>query len=190
MEGLFAKIKRVLFDPSNFFKEIKDEPIDLRQFLLSYVLILAAIGPISGFIGYVILGRLFGLKLSFFGGILNLIISYVIIIAGLLVTSFIMSQLSSSLNYKKDLNEHLKLIGYALTPYWIFQISYIIPPLSLLSLIGALYSLYLLYLGAGEIVEVPKEKVIIYIVIVIVVMTILYSVINLLVSGAFISSIK
>ncbi len=183
---LLTKVKKVLFDTINFWQEIKDEQLNIKQFFFSYVLILAAIGPVSQFIGYVIIGRAFGFRISIFGGLLNLIISYAISIAGLFLYAFIMNQFADTLSYKKDFNSHLKLICYSLTPYWILSIFYIIPPLALISLIGGLYSLYLLYLGAQNIIDIPKEKVFIYIIVLIVLVAIVNYTIVLLSSGIFI----
>jgi len=185
MKFLLEKVKKILFDPANCWQEIKDETIDIKQFFLSYVLILAAIGPISKFIGYAIIGRAFGYRLSFLGAITNLILSYVIEIAGVIISAFIMNQLASTLNYKNDFKEHLKLICYSLTPYWILSVFYLIPPLSLISLIGALYSIYLLFLGAPIIIEVPKEKIFIYLIILIIILSIINIAVNTLVFGSF-----
>jgi len=186
MKDLFEKVKNLLFDPVNSWNIIKEEQMDIKKFLFSYVFILAAIRPICQFIGFVILGRAFGFKISFFGGIFSLTISYVISVGGLFLASFIMGQLSTTLNYKKDFQEHFKLICYSLTPYWILSAFYIIPPISLISIIGALYSLYLLYLGAPIIIDVSKEKIIIYILIVIIILIIIYSSNNLLLFGSLI----
>jgi hypothetical protein len=190
MKNLLEKVKGILFDPANSWQKVKEEKIDIKQFLFSYVLILAAIGPVSQFIGYVIIGRAFGFRLSFFGGLFNLILSYVVSIAGIALASFIMGQLSLSLNYKKDFIEHFKLISYSLTPYWILSVFYIIPPISAIAIIGGLYSLYLLYLGTPIVIEVPKEKIIIYIIILVIILFIIYFCLNLLSSGAFLLGLR
>ncbi|MFN3411173.1 MAG: Yip1 family protein [Exilispira sp.] len=187
MQNLFEKIKEILFDPANTWQQIKDEEIEIKQFFISYIFILAAIGPVSRFIGYTIIGRAFGFKIPFFGGLLNLIISYAIESFAVLVYSFIMNQLADALDYKKDFKQHLKLIAYSITPYWILSVFYIIPPLSSISLIGGLYSIYLLFLGAKVLIDIPKEKIFIYIIILVIITIIINYAINFLSIGYFLT---
>ncbi|MEJ5273664.1 MAG: Yip1 family protein [Spirochaetota bacterium] len=179
MKELFERVKNILFNPLESWQKIKEEQEDIKTFLTSYVLILSAIIPLAQFFGFVIFGRIFGIRINFFKGLLDLIISYFVQITGIILASFVMSQLSVTLNYKKDFMAHFKLICYSLTPYWILGIFYLIPPIWLVSLIGALYSIYLIFLGADKIIEISREKTFIYIIILVIILFIIYFVINL-----------
>jgi hypothetical protein len=68
----------------------------------------------------------------------------------------------------------MKVAVYANTPNWIASILFIFPSLSPIVMIASLYSLYLLYLGLPVLMETPKEKVVAYIIVVIIVSIIVF----------------
>src|SRR5438094_88975 len=56
----------------------------------------------------------------------------------------------------------LKVAAYAATPYWVFGVCAIIPPLTLVGRVLALYSIYLLWRGLAVVMKSPKDKVAAY----------------------------
>jgi hypothetical protein len=81
----------------------------------------------------------------------------------------------------------MKLAVYSMTPAWVAGVLYIIPALGILVLLASLYGLYILYLGfATPLMETPKEKVMTYLVVSIVVVIVLSFVVNLIIGAIFI----
>jgi uncharacterized membrane protein len=75
-----------------------------------------------------------------------------------------------------------------MTPAWVAGILYIFPALSILVMLASLYGLYILYLGFDcPIMETPKDKVLGYLVISIIVVIVLTVIFGLIVGGIYAS---
>jgi uncharacterized membrane protein len=80
----------------------------------------------------------------------------------------------------------MKLAVYSMTPGWVAGILYVFPALWILTVLASLYGLYILYLGyETPMMETPKDKVMGYMVISIIVVIVLYVVFALLLGGIY-----
>jgi hypothetical protein len=80
----------------------------------------------------------------------------------------------------------MKLAVYSMTAIWIGGIFYIFLPLSILAMLAGLYGLYVLYLGFdGGMMDTPKDKVLGYCVVSIVVYIVLYAVVSVIIASVF-----
>src|SRR5690606_29428743 len=116
----------------------------------SYVVILAAIGPIASLIGQQVFGiGAFGYswKPSLGYSIGSAVLSYLLSLVTVYVAALVIDALAPSFGGTKDQLKAFKVAAYSMTPGWIAGIFGIIPMLGWLALIGGLYGLYLLYLG-------------------------------------------
>jgi len=184
-KAFFNRIKDLLFKPNDTWNEIKGEETNIKDFLLSYVLIIAAVPAISQFLGYFVVGGLFRIyNLHFFKAILNSVIVYIFSVASIYLTAFIMDQLAVQYGGQKNLNNSIKLIAYSMTPYWIASVLYIIPPLAPVSFLAAIYGFFIMYLGIPILIEVPKEKSFLYLIITIIILVVI-NVILILITNTF-----
>jgi len=80
----------------------------------------------------------------------------------------------------------LKLSIYSMTPMWVAGILYLIPFLEFLVFIAGIYGLYILYLGFNTpLMDTPKEKVMGYLLVSIVVVVVLSVVLALILGAIF-----
>ena len=94
--------------------------------------------------------------------------------------------LAPSFGSKASPENAMKLAVYGMTAIWVGGIFYIFLPLSILAMIAGLYGLYILYLGFdGGMMDTPKDKVLGYCVVSIVVYIVLYAVVSVIIASVF-----
>jgi len=190
--SLVDRVKNILVSPKTEWQRIDAEPATVASIFTSYVLILAAIGPIATVIGQQVFG-IGGFGFTWKPGIGysvgTAVFTYLLAIVGVYIASLVIDALAPSFGGTKDPVKALKVAAYSSTAGWVAGIFGIIPMLGWLALIGSLYGLYLLYLGLPRLMRVTEDKAIGYTVVVIVVQIILYFVfafvVGLLVASFF-----
>jgi Yip1 domain len=183
---LVSRAKGVLVNPKSEWEIIKGETISNNDLFTKYALLLAAIPAVCQFIGY----SIFGFSLGPFGyysvpieqGVFWMVLYYTLTIGGVYLVAFIMDTLAPSFGSTKNMNASLKTVVFSYTAIWIAGVFHIIPYISILSILG-LYSLYLLYIGMGIVKEVPKDKLLGYFIVLIIVSIVVYIIIGAIVSG-------
>ena len=161
-----SRVKNILIDPKTEWGVIDGEPDDPVTILKSYVVIVAAIPAVCGFIGASIIG-VAGYRTGIIGGFVSAVLSYVLTLAGVFVMAFIIDTLAEMFGGQKNFNSAFKVAAYAPTASWGAGVFTLIPVLSVLAILG-LYSLYLLYLGLPVLMRTPPDKAIGYVIAVIV----------------------
>jgi hypothetical protein len=158
--GLVERAKAMIVSPKSEWPKVAAETDDVRNVFMRYVVPLAAIGPLAGFIG----GQAFGLGAfgisytpSLMGGLTTAITSYVLALASIFLISWIASFLAAKFGGKESFARAFRLCAYAFTAAWVAGIFGLVPALGILSLLG-LYSLYVFYLGAEPMMGVPQDK--------------------------------
>jgi hypothetical protein len=187
--NLVERVKGILLRPAEEWQVISTERTGIPELYKSYVVILAAIGPVASIIGMSIVG----LSLPFMGtyrmpigvAVGSAVVHYVLTLVGVYVLAFIIDALAPTFSGEKNLDQAFKLAAYSYTPGWVVGIVSILPVLSVLGILG-LYGLYLLYLGLPVLMKAPKEKAVGYTVAVIVAAVIIFIVIGAI-SRAFVS---
>jgi hypothetical protein len=76
----------------------------------------------------------------------------------------------------------LKVAVYSYTAAWIAGIFGVIPILGILGILG-LYSLYLMYLGLKIVKDTPQDKLVGYLVVIIIIAIVVYFVIGMIVAA-------
>jgi hypothetical protein len=187
--NLVERCKGILLSPNQEWQTISGETSSIAELYKSYVIILAAIGPVASVIGTSIVG----ISLPFVGSfrvpittaVASAVVQYVLTLAGVYALAVIVDALAPTFSGEKNMNQAFKLAAYSSTPGWLCGIFAIIPALSVLGILG-LYGLYLLYLGLPVLMKSPKEKSVGYTVAVVIAAIIIFLVIGM-VSRAFIS---
>ena len=85
----------------------------------------------------------------------------------------------------QDMSQAIKLSAYSATASWVAGVFYLIPSLWILAAIAGLYSLYLFYLGLPILMKAPADKVVTYLVVIIVSVIVLYWITGLIVGRSF-----
>ena len=188
--NLMARVQGICLKPKEEWIKIQGESTPVKTLFLQYVIPLAAIPAAAQFIGYGLIGvrvPFFGnLRLPFGTAIVRALLMFVLTAAAAYVAGLIINALAPSFASKQNMEAAMKLAVYALTPSWIAGVLYIIPALSILVGLAGLYGLYILYLGfQAPMMETPKEKVMSYFLVSLVVMVVLWLVIGLIIGSVF-----
>ena len=188
--SLISRVQNILIRPKEEWGVIDAEPATVGSIYTSYVLILAAIGPICTLIGQQVIGiNVLGIsyKPSIAYSIGTVVIGYVMALVVVYVAALIIDALAPTFGGTKDMVKALKVAAYSSTAAWVAGVFNIIPMLGILVLIASLYGLYLLYLGLPRLMRVAQDKAVGYTVVVVVVQIILYFVVALVV-GALVAA--
>lgn len=167
-----TRVKNILLTPKTEWPAIEAERTPTGTLVTSYVIPLAAIGAIAGFIG----GSLVGTTVPFLGtyrvpivtGLVGAVVAFCFAILGVFILAFIINALAPTFGAQKDSDKAFKVAVYSYTPAWIAGVLQILPGLAVLGIIAALYGLYLLYLGLPALMKAPQDKAIPYTVVVVV----------------------
>jgi hypothetical protein len=184
---LVERVKRILLSPKTEWQVIEAEPTTPTELYTGYVMPLAAIGPLAQLIGYSVFGvtiPLMGTYRAAFGSaITHAVVMYVLTLAATYAVALIVDALAPTFNGKRSQIQALKLAAYSFTAYWVAGIFALIPVLGFLGVLG-LYSLYLLYLGLPVLMKTPRDKALIYTVVVIIATIVLWLVVRTI-AGVF-----
>ena len=158
--------------PDSEWSVIAEENTPTGTLITGYVVPLAAIGAVAGFIG----GSIVGISLPFMGryrvpitaGLATAIFMLVMAVVGVFILGLIINALAPTFGAQKNSAQALKLAVYSYTPAWLAGVFQILPMLSALGILAGLYGLYLLYLGIPRLMQCPKEKAVGYTAVVVV----------------------
>ncbi len=167
---LVRRVQGILLKPREEWIKIKDEFFPLiSQLYSSYVLILAALPPVIGFLANLFYG---GFRKPFSGWSWNVaaksflfsVATYIFSLIVVYVIGKIINVLAPIFSSRKSSLNSLKLAAYSLTPFWMGGLLYLVPRLGwIIRYLIALYGIYILYSGfAASLMETPKEKVLKY----------------------------
>lgn len=180
---IVERAKAILLTPKTEWPVIDAEPATIGDIFKSYVLPLAAIGPVAGFIGSMVFGyTIFGVtyRPTIGAALGSAIIGYVVSLIGVYLLALIIENLAPQFSATKDRTQAFKVAAYASTAAWVVGIFALLPQLAVLAIIGGIYSIYLLYLGLPIVMKAPADKAISYVAVVIVVAIVLRIVLGLL----------
>jgi hypothetical protein len=187
---LVQRVRSVILKPKEEWVKIKAESTTVTELFTSYVMLLAAIPVAAQFLGNILIGR----RLPFYGmyrwgvgrAFGNAILSYVFALATVYLFAVIVNALAPNFSSAQNMTNAVKLAAYSMTPGWVAGVFYVIPALWILGLLASLYGLYILYLGFDSpMMGTPKDKVMGYMGISILVVIALYIVFGLIAGGIF-----
>jgi len=184
--NLVDRAKNILITPKTEWEVIKNEQTTTSDLFTKYVMILGLIPVIATFIGQ----SLVGISLGPFGsynipisnGLIYAVLYYILSIAAVYLIAFIIDALAPSFGSTKNMDASLKVAVYSYTAAWLAGVFGVIPILGILGILG-LYSLYLMYLGLKIVKDTPQDKLIGYLVVVIIIAIIVYFVIGRIVEA-------
>jgi len=191
MPSLVDRAKSICLSPSTEWPVIAAEPTTPGALVSGYVVPLAAIGAVAGFIGGSIIGRTLpfigSYRVPLFSGLVFAAFSFGMAIVSVFIVSLIINALAPTFGGEQNSTQALKLAVYSYTPAWIAGVLQILPLLGIFAIFAALYGLYLLYLGIPRLMKCPEDKAVPYTAVVVVcaiVLTVLISVVGGTIVGA------
>ena len=169
--NLIERAKSILLQPKDTWATIDAETADVAGLYTRYLMILAAIPAVCGFIGMSLIG--FGgfgvtFRMPLMAGLANMVVSYVLSLVGIFVLGLIIDALAPTFGGQKNQIQALKVAVYASTAALLGGIFSLLPALAMLGLLAALYSIYLLYTGLPVLMKSLPEKSGVYTAVVIV----------------------
>ncbi len=165
---LVGRAKAIIMSPAMEWQVIAAEPTDTKSLFTNYAIPMSAIPAVAGFIGAMLFTSMLPVRIPMVPLLIGSVVSYILGLVMLFALGKIIEALAPKFDGASDEVSAMKLAIYAATPAWVAGILAIIPVLGIIALLGALYSLYVFYLGVPTIVRVPKEKAVIFTVVVIV----------------------
>lgn len=164
---LTARVRAILTAPAATWDEIEREPASQAGLYLTYVMPLAAIGPVAGFIGAVVFGNPKD-GVSFRPPVLSALgagfAAYLTTLAGVFLLAVVINAFAPSFGATRDRVQALKVAAYSGTAAWLAGIFLVFPPLGALAYLAGVYSLYLLYLGLPKLMKSAPGKTAAYVV--------------------------
>ncbi len=185
---ILNRLKGLFLSPAGEWDKVVAEETTPRGIIEKYALLLAFIPAVSHFIGFSIVGYArigtHTYRVGMIEGIVHLIVQYLFALAGVIIVAYVIDTLSIHFGMQKNLTEAFKVSVYPVSIVWAAGIFYIIPALSPLALLVSLYALYHFYLGIVKVKTPPKEKLVPFIIAVIV-LTIIVMAITGFIMGLF-----
>ena len=168
---LLERAKAILLRPREEWPVIEGETASIASIYKSYVIPLAAIGPIAAFIHAVLFGNsFFGIthRPSFLSSLSTAVVSYIFTLIGVFLIALVIDFLAPRFGGKANRNNAFKLAAYSATAAWVAGIFQLVPGLGMLTILG-LYGLYLLYVGIPVMMKTPDDKTLLYTITIVVV---------------------
>ncbi len=168
--SLIARVKGILLSPKTEWPVIDGETASIADIYKSYILPLAAIGPVATLIHSLVFGYgAFGISYrpSFISAISTAIISYLATLVIVYLLALLIDFLAPKFGATPNRDKAFKVAAYSATAGWVAAIFNLIPGLGMLSILG-LYSIYLLYIGLPILMKVPEDKSAVYTIVIVV----------------------
>lgn len=182
--GMVDRIKRLLLSPKAEWPVIDSQPMTAMGIFTSWVVPLAAIGPVAGLIG----GQMFGLGTFMFHfrptltfSITTAVLGYVASLIAVWVLALVVDALAPNFGSVKNQNQAMKAAAFSYTAAWIAGVLQIIPALGMIGLLLGLYSFYLLWIGLPIVMKTPADKAPGYVIVSVVVAVIVQVIVSIII---------
>ena len=145
--NLVERVQAILLKPKETWPVIEAESGDIPSIYKNYLIYLAAIPAVAGFIGMSLFGvGAFGVsfRVPILAGLVNMVVGFVLSLAMVYVLALIADALAPTFKGQKNLLNAFKLVAYGATAGMVGGVFNLLPALSMLGVLAALYSIYLL----------------------------------------------
>ena len=169
--NLIQRVQDILLRPKQTWPVIAQEQTDAASLYSTYLIFMAAVPAVAGFIGLSLIG-MGGMGISFripvMSGLVNMVVGYVLSLALVFVLALIVDALAPTFGGTKSSINALKVVAYGSTAGFVGGIFSLLPSLSVLGLLASLYSIYLIYTGLPVLMQCPPGKATAYTAVVVV----------------------
>lgn len=160
---LMTRVKNILLTPKTEWPAIAAEPDTVAGLYTNYIVILAAIPAVAGFIKMSILGSgMFGVsyRMGIGSGLAQMVVTYALTLGLVYVAALIADAFAPTFGAQKNQTQALKAVAYAWTSTWVAGVGMLlgIGLGGLLVLAGFVYAIYLLNMGLQQTMQCPADK--------------------------------
>jgi hypothetical protein len=185
---LIQRARSVLVSPQTEWPVIAAEPATVADVYRDYVLFMAAIPPVCGFIKTSLIGyawHSFTLyRLGIGPGLTAAIVAYASSLASIYILGIIIDALAPSFGGQQSRVQAIKVAAYSSTAIWVAGLGLLLPALSVLvEWAGVIYSVYLLYLGLPYTMRVTPGRHAGYAAVIVIIALVIGWIIGLITSG-------
>ncbi len=159
--NIVERVKSLLLSPKPTWETIDAEATDTARLYTQYLMILAAIPAVCGFIGMSLIGVGgfgFSLREPVLAGLANMLVSYVLSLVVVFVLALIIDVLAPRFGGVSSRIQALKVAVYSSTAAMLGGVFSLLPMLAVLGLVAAAYSVYLLFTGLPVLMKISREK--------------------------------
>lgn len=189
-EHLISRAKGVVLTPRSEWPVIAGEPDSVGGLYARYIVWLAALPAIAGFLKSSIIGIsvpfVGTVRVGMISGLSTMLLQYGLGLLTVYLLALLVNALAPTFGGRQDMTQALKATAYASTASWVAGVFVLVPWMgSLLALAGGIYSIYLLYLGLPATMQSPQEKAVPYTAV-----TIIAAIVISLVLGAVVAKVS
>ena len=161
--ALLARLKNIVLSPKTEWPVIALEPTTVPQLYVGYVVPLALLAALMGFLRISVLGvnSPFGgsFRMPISSGLTYTLTMFASVLFGVFVVGLVINALAPTFSGTREPRQALKVAAYSLTPALLSSVLALSPILpTLLQLLAGFYGIYVLYLGLPVLMQSPKEK--------------------------------
>jgi len=178
---ILQRARNIIMTPKTEWLVIVAEEPNTAEILKGYVLPLALIPAIAYVIGFGVIGR--GMMSSFSWGIAMGLIQFILAFVGVYLSAYVIAYMAPRFGSQQDMGRAVQLVAYSYTPAWVAGILSLVPALGVLVFVAGLYGLYLMYLGLPQMMKTPRDKVVGYLVVSIIVLIVTYWITSLILTS-------
>ena len=181
--NVIERAKGMLLQPAQTWPVVDAEPASVASIYKDWLVIMAAIPAVCGFIGMSLVGVGmfgYGFRVPIVSGIVTMVLGYVLSLVATYVMALIVDALAPTFGASKNQVGALKVVAYGASAVYVAGLLKLMPALGTLGILAACYSVYLMYRGLPVVMKCPQEKapgytavvVILYIVVMVLVGTV------------------
>ena len=155
----------LFFNPKNEWQKIRNDSNAIPGLLFGYVLILALIGPIAGYIGTTTTGWQIGgreaIKLTTDSALIIAVLYYLAMVVAVIGLGLMVRWMCKTYGGNTSLERCIALSAYVSTPLFLVGIFELYPVLWVNMLVGLLavaHAVYLLYSGVPVLMDISEDK--------------------------------
>ena len=159
-EHILARAWGLLRDPKAEWEQIRKEETTIPSILFGYVAPLAAIPPVSDFLGSALFNRM--LQGEPGDAMIRAVTTWIVSVAMVFLLGLIINVVAESFDAERNELAAQKLAAYALTPAFLSGLFSLWPPLWWLSLFALAAMVFLMYRGLPILMKTPPERAVGY----------------------------
>lgn len=164
MADLTTRVVNILKSPQTEWPVIAAEPSDVGTIFKTYVIPLAAIGPICSWLSSSLIGTItpFGAyRMPLAAGLAVALLTYGFALVSVFLCAIVIEWLAPKFKSSGSRVDALKMVAYASTAGWVAGVFSLLPILgTILIIIASLYGIYLFYLGLPPVLHTPPDQVV------------------------------
>lgn len=162
---ILERATSLLLRPKPTWQAIDAQAASAAGLYTGYLMVLAAIPAVCGFIGFSLIGMVgvgVSYRLPLWVGLATMLVSYVLTLAGVYLVSRVISALAPVFGGVASRIQALKVAVYSSTAALLAGAFNLVPTLSMLGVLAGLYSLYLLHTGLPVLMKSSRGPAIAY----------------------------